>query len=158
MSETLAIANWEAQWILGLLRVEDLPKIAQQALAAGVNSSTLLELAICETNESEQIVKKFQQYLAENERGTMSKQEALRQYAREVSVSILLEQVPAYDGARLIWRATVNAGEKEFHELDAFIYAASEMEDRPKDRDFFVNAIRDEANRWAGAYLSRPHH
>jgi hypothetical protein len=154
MSETFAIANWEAQWILGLLRVEDFPNIAQQALAAGVNSSTLLELAVCETNESEQIVKKFQQYLAENERGTMSKLEALRQYAREISVAILSRKVPAYDGARLIWRATVNAGEKDFHELDAFIYAASEMEDRPKEGSFFVKAIRDEARRWASAHLT----
>jgi len=36
-----------------------------------------------------------------------------------------------------------------FHGADTFIYAASEYEDRPEDRDFFVSAIVKEAHRWA---------
>lgn len=35
-----------------------------------------------------------------------------------------------------------------FHELDPFIYAESEAEDRPSDREFFRTAIVNEATRW----------
>ena len=57
-------------------------------------------------------------------------------------------KVTAQDGAKEIWRATLKARIDGFHELDAFIYAASEMEDRPQERNLFEKAIMEEAKRW----------
>jgi hypothetical protein len=39
--------------------------------------------------------------------------------------------------------------DQSFHELDPFIYAESEYESRPEDRDHFTREIREEAARWA---------
>jgi hypothetical protein len=142
------IVKLEAKWVLGLLIPEAIPEIAQDALVEGASSPTVLELAICKPDEKDAISKLFLRYLAESGAGSMSKQDALRHYAREISASILSDKITAYDGAKLLWQASINAGETGFHEIDPFIYAASEMEERPNDWDFFVTAIRDEARRW----------
>src|SRR6266699_2922699 len=73
----------------------------------------------------------------------MLKTDALRRYAKQISTSILTTEVSPFDGAKLIWRATLKAGVQGFHELDGFIYAASEMEDRPKEKGFFEKAIKE---------------
>ena len=46
------------------------------------------------------------------------------------------------------WEAALKTSDAKFHDVDAFIYAASEYEDRPEDCEFFKRAIRKEARRW----------
>ncbi len=148
MSQKDDIATLQSHWILGLVGTQELPMVAQQALAAGCDAPGLLELAISDVSDNEQVLMSFRRVLAESQGGAMTKREALKLYAREISGKILSGTLPVYDGARLIWKATVSAKEQDFHELDAFIYAASEMEDRPAEHKVFTEAIRQEASRW----------
>lgn len=139
----------EALWVLALLPTEEIPALASDWLAQGLESQSLVELAICSPDESEDIRRRYNLVLSEFGCGGMSQTEALKRYAKYVSGSILTSELTPLVGARLVWRATLNAGLRDFHDLDAFIYAASEMEDRPQDRRFFEQAIRDEAKRWS---------
>ncbi|WP_061540200.1 hypothetical protein [Collimonas fungivorans] len=148
MNKTFDLLQIEAMWVLGMLPSAELPKLARSALTDGFESEVILQLAICSPNETEQIQKFFKQILKNGGGGAMSKIEALRHYAKQISSSILSDKISPLDGANLIWRATINAQDREFHELDSFIYAASEMEERPDDKQFFDNAIREEAQRW----------
>ena len=53
------------------------------------------------------------------------------------------------EGARRIIAAVHRVDDRAFHALDPFIYAESEYESRPADREFFDEEIRKEASRWA---------
>ena len=81
----------------------------------------------------------------------MEPTDALKRYAKAVSTSILASETPPLEGARRIWRATLCVAAHGWHDLDAFIYAVSEAERRPEDRQFFEAAIVEEARRWARA-------
>ncbi|NDP58212.1 MAG: hypothetical protein GZ090_02510 [Oxalobacteraceae bacterium] len=155
MSETFNLSQLEAMWVLGLLLGEELPEHAASALEEGFDSEAILQLSICSPNEAEQIHQLFERILAEGGGGKMSKVDALKHYAKQISTSILSDKISPLEGAKLIWRATINSQEREFHELDSFIYAASEMEDRPEDKEFFEKAIREEAQRWEATDVSR---
>ena len=137
----------EALWVLGMLPTEDLPDLAADAIAQGIELEALVKLAGCSPQESQEIAQLFDDFLKQKG-GGMSKMHALQLYAKIVSQQILESKVTAQDGAKEIWRATLKARIDGFHELDAFIYAASEMEDRPQERNLFVKAIMEEARRW----------
>lgn len=149
MNDTYNLTQAESMWVLGLLRTDELPKLAATALAQGIESESILQLAICSPNDTKEAQQLFKQILQDAGGGRMSKIDALRHYARQISALILSADISPLDGARLIWGATINAKERGFHDLDGFIYAASEMEDRPEDKDFFENEILGEARRWA---------
>lgn len=81
--------------------------------------------------------------------------EALRNYADQVSKSILNSYISPKNGVNLIWQSIRNARTShnfdefnEFHELDGFIYTADEMDERPEDKDLFKKAIIVEAECW----------
>ena len=148
MNNTFNIVQAESMWLLGLLRNEELPDLAIDAISKGYESESTLQLAVCAKDDSEEIERLFRQMLVEGGGGGMSKIDALKHYAKQISSSILSEKTPPLEGARLIWDATLNAQVNNFHDLDSFIYAASEMEDRPSDKAFFEKAIIDEAKRW----------
>ena len=137
----------EALWVLGMLPTEDLPDLAADAIAQGIELEALVKLAGCSPQESQEIAQLFDDFLKQKG-GGMSKMHALQLYAKIVSQQILESKVTAQDGAKEIWRATLKARIDGFHELDAFIYAASEMEDRPQERNLFEKAIMEEARRW----------
>jgi len=139
----------EYHWMLNLLRPEDLPEIATEALANDVESESLLKLACSyPTDYPEDLIRLFKKVLSEVGLGTMSEVDAVRSYAREISTAILDATLSPLEGARRIWHATRRAKIENFHEMDEFIYSASEMEDRPEDKDFFENAIRELAKGW----------
>jgi hypothetical protein len=138
----------EALWVLGMLPTEDLPDLAADAIAQGIKSVALVKLAECSSQESQEIEQLFDNFLTQKG-GSMAKMHALKLCAKVVSQQILESKVTAQDGAKEIWRATLKARIDGFHELDAFIYAASEMEDRPQDRNLFEKAIMEEARRWS---------
>ena len=81
-----------------------------------------------------------------------SKINALKLYAKEVSSQILSGSIPPLEGASLIWRAHINSEEENFHDLDGFIYAASETDDRLEDKALFDQGILKEARRVVDTY------
>ena len=138
-----------AEWLLGLVTSDDLPDIAIRAISSGIESGSILRLASLAKTESMEAVKLFDRGLMELGYKAITKVDALRIYATEVSRLILEERLSPLEGARLIWRAKLNSGNDDFHELDGFIYAASEMEERPNDKRLFEKAIFEESRRWA---------
>lgn len=146
MSFDLAIT--EALWVLDLLPRESLPNIAVDAIKCGVESDSMFMLAGCSSSEVTEASVFFEQSLIDLGLGKISKQDAVRLYAKHISVKILKNEIDPYLGAKMIWRAARKVPDTSFHDVDPFIYAASEYEDRPEDREFFRNAICDEAQRW----------
>ena len=149
MSSKFDLKSIQAQWILGLIPGDDLIDIAADALAQGVKSKSLVELAGLSQNETQEAQRLFQRALDEIGQAGMVKADALKHYAKIVSASILASEVAPMEGAKRIWRATLNANVEGFHDLDGFIYAASELENRPEDEELFEKAIREEAGRWS---------
>lgn len=142
----------QARWILGLISSEELPELATGLLSRGIESSSLIELA-GSASHATGMRDLFNEALDELGCRTMEATEALRVYARAVSTSILEGETPPVEGARSIWRATLLVRAHGWHELDPFIYAASEAEDRPEDRELFERAILEEAKKWASSDL-----
>ena len=148
MSTAFNLESVNAQWVLGLIPTDDLRDIATKALSAGIESKSLVELAGLNRSETDEARKLFEHALNELGCERMGKMDALRNYARVVSASILESDLTPLEGAKRIWQATLGSAPMNFHDLDAFIYAASELESRPQDRAFFEQAILDEAARW----------
>jgi hypothetical protein len=149
MNSEFDLKSIQSRWTLGLIPVDDLPDIAAVAVSKGFESKSLLELAGLSRGETDEVRKLFELALNELGQQVMSETDALKIYAKLVSTLILESEVTPLEGAKRIWRATVDARVEGFHDLDPFIYAASEMEDRHDDKPFFEKAIMDEAKRWA---------
>ncbi|MGE4240053.1 hypothetical protein [Ramlibacter sp.] len=156
MKRSPELLDIEARWRLGLVPMEEIPRWATEQLSSESVSPTLLQLALCDRDDDREIGRLFRELLEESGGGEMSPTDALRFYARKVSRAILARDTGPKEGAESIWRATLVVGEPDFHELDAFIYAASEMSDRPTDRQLFADAIFAEAARWARSDLDNP--
>jgi hypothetical protein len=150
MKKSNDLAEIEAYWRLGLLPSREIPVVAAGLLSTGVQSDVLVELAACDADKIGEVEQLFQQVLTESGYGSMSPIEALRVYARTISRAILCGEVTPFEGASSIWRATIVVNNPDFHELDTFVYAASEMDDRIVDKALFEDAITVEAKRWAG--------
>ena len=149
MSTGFDYKSVQARWVLGLIPSDDLPNIATQALSAGIESKSLAELAGLTGNETDEARKLFEQVLNELGGEGMKTADALKHYAKIVSTSILASEITPLEGAKRIWQTTLNASVPGFHDLDGFIYAASELEDRPEDKALFEKTIIDEAERWS---------
>jgi len=132
-------------WKLKMLPVEYLPQAGIRALELGVDIEATRILAGLERSDiNEKAPELFETTL--DQFGSLSVEDAARIYARVIAEAILRGLVEPYVGARTIWAAASRVHEtSEFHELDPFIYAASEYEDRPNDRAFFASAIESEA-------------
>ncbi len=142
---TLDIA--EALFVLNLLSNDKLPEVAVAALVDGIDNRPLRILAGLSSVELQTAREFFTQALELLGRGKLSKEEAARRYTRFVARQILSGELSPYEGARRIWGASTKV-DTEFHDVDPFIYAASEYEDRPEDREFFTKEILLEAQRW----------
>lgn len=149
MSQSFDIVRAEYLDVLGLLDKNVLIGMASDAMNAGDDDEDIVQIAICADSEIDEMRRLFQQLLLKRGGGAMSKIDALKHYAKEISGSILRKTVSPVEGAKAIWRASLGAQIVDFHELDPFIYAASEIDDRPSENAFFVNAIVEEARRWA---------
>jgi hypothetical protein len=148
MNTVFDLKSVQAQWVLGLILSDDLPDIAAKALAKGIESKSLIELAGlngCETDEAKKL---FGQALGELGFKNMETIDALKNYARFVSTAMLEAELMPLEGAKLIWQASRRLNLPDFHDLDGFIYAASELEDRPQDKELFEKVILEEAQRW----------
>ena len=149
MSTGFNLKSIQAEWVLGLIPTNDLPDIAAKALSAGLESKALLLLAGLDGNETDEARKLFGQALIELGCQSMEKAEALGRYAKIVSTLILASEVAPLAGAKRIWQATRKAELNGFHDLDGFIYAASELEERPEDKALLEKAIIEEATSWS---------
>lgn len=66
-----------------------------------------------------------------------------------LSRRILSGELDPFVGARELGEVSRAVEGEKFHELDTFIYAESEAEDRPHDSALFRESILNEARRWA---------
>jgi hypothetical protein len=149
MITNLDFKTIQALWVLGLILRDDLPEIAAQVMVQGANSKSLEKLAGLSQTDTREALELFERSLDEMGQKKITKKEALRIYAKYISGLILASQISPLEGANRIWRSVVSSGIIEFHDLDPFIYAASEWESRPEEADFFQEAIRKEAEIWS---------
>src|SRR3954469_22432913 len=136
-------------WALGLLEPSDLPGVATKSLVAGLDTPSLRILAGSDGEESLTLNKLFEQVLSEVGLSPLTRAEAARRYAAVISGRILRGEVTPIEGARLIVAADRRVDDRNFHDLDPFIYCESEYDD-PERRDHFDRQIREEASRWVG--------
>jgi hypothetical protein len=72
----------------------------------------------------------------------------------EIARRILSGAISARSGASSLWDMSDELYPAKLDELDPFIYAVSEWEDRPEDHDLFERMILDQATvivqAWAG--------
>jgi hypothetical protein len=74
-----------------------------------------------------------------------NQREAVMLLAHNVASEIASGTIAPYAGAKQIWDLTLSVPIEPISELDPFIYAASEWEDRPEDRVQFERDILSEA-------------
>lgn len=136
----------QAMMVLGLLSSEQMPQVAIKALEEGEDFSALRILAGLTGDEYTEAPRFFERALEELAFPALSRSAAARIYTIAICEQIMSGQLSPQDGASRIWDASVRTGDPDFHDLDSFIYAASELQDRPEDRDFFEREIVKEAH------------
>jgi hypothetical protein len=136
-------------WTLDLMPPENLPQVATELLTEGFDCEALRLLAGLTSIEGADVSNLFEQAMRELGVPPLSKREAVIGYTRLISDEILQGKIAPYDGAKKIWNVSIKL-DTPLHEVDPFIYAASEFEDRPKDRDYFTSEIVKEARQWGG--------
>lgn len=139
-SDRLVLAS--ARVALGLLYREDLADVAASALADGCDSPSLRMLAGLTPSEADGARPLFERALCELGISVPDKRKAIMRLAREMARDIVSGTTRAYDGAMAIWDLALRAPTENLPELDAFVYAASEWEDRPEHRAVFEEGIK----------------
>jgi len=138
----------QALWTLEMLPREEMPDIAIAALEARIDNIPVRMLAGLTADDLDDAENLFEEVLKYLGRGNLTKNDAACLYTQFISSQILRGDVEPYVGAKKIWEAALKTSDANFHNVDAFIYAASEYEDRPSDREFFNQEIQNEAKRW----------
>ncbi|GLQ93431.1 hypothetical protein [Dyella acidisoli] len=141
-----------ALWKLGMINVEEVQALASELLSCGIVANQLIDILVLSEDESDSIRTKFNSFLLQEEGGDISNRDAIRRLAGKISISILDRAITPMEGATFLWNVVLRSHEREFHELDPFIYAASEMRDRPADHKLFEDAILNEAKDWASRH------
>lgn len=126
---------------LGLLLSENLADVALLALEDGCDSPSLRILAGLTAAEADEARAMFDRALVELHGAVPSKRDAVRCLARETAKEILSGTMAPYEGAKQIWELSLRIPDENLPELDSFVYAASEWEDRPEDRHVFEEGI-----------------
>lgn len=120
-----------ALWALGRLRSEQIPEIATDWLANGLDSPSLRRLAGVSAPVMSEVGPLFERALTELRVVTPQKSEALMRLARHYAQQIVDGTVSPYDGARKLWWDVANEVEKPSQLLLSFVGAASELDDLP---------------------------
>jgi hypothetical protein len=131
--------------VLGMIGAEEIIAVATDALVLGSDSPSLRELAGTSTYDVDDVPRLLEQAARELGFRELTKEEALRAVSTDICRQISSGEIRPYDGAKWLWRTVVESEAPHHHELDPFIYAASEFESRPADQEFFEDAIRREA-------------
>jgi hypothetical protein len=134
-----------AEATLGLGDAKSLASTAVELLTAGLDSPTIVAMASLSESETNEARSMRDRALSEMGVALPGVREAAKSLALEVARKVTEGCLPPYDGAKRIWDLTLRIHPERIHDLDPFVYAASEWEDRPADRAFFENAILREA-------------
>lgn len=126
---------------LELIGPEDLPAAAIDELECGCDSPSLRILAGLMPTDLSTIRVMFDRALSELGVSRPSRREAVLHLAREHAKDVLSGTLAPYQGAKLIWELTLRAPAGSMPELDSFVYAASEWEDRREDREVLQDGI-----------------
>ena len=145
--KTADLETFRAMWTLGLLPPEHLPLAGVKALDSGLDTESSRMLAGLEKFDvREKGPDLFAAVLGAFPPLSMDKAALI--FARGVATAILTRAVEPLVGARAIWLAADKVNEsREFHDLDGFIYAASEHDERPQKEDWLAVRIDSEARR-----------
>ena len=119
-------------WALGRLPSEQLPEVATDWLAKGLDSPSLRQLAGVGSPVMSEVGPLFEKVLAELEVAAPNKEEALMFLDRHYAQQIVEGTVSPYEGAQKIWWQVTNAFKKPSQLLLTFVGAASELEDLPE--------------------------
>lgn len=130
-----------AKVALGLFLSEEFADVAVLALEDGCDSPSLRILAALTTAEADEARTLFDRTLAELNLDVPSKRDAAMRLARETAKGILSGTMAPYAGAKRIWELSLRVPNENLPQLDSFVYAASEWEDRPEDRQAFEDGI-----------------
>lgn len=133
-------------WALDMLPADFLPDAAALALQQGLDGRLTRDLAGA-SPMSAGLRERFADVLDELAVDVPPRADAARFLAVKVSSEILTGTLDPFEGARRLGLVSRVAG-PTFRDFDAFIYAESEAEDRPSDREFFAEAIIEEARKW----------
>lgn len=136
----------QAAWTLGILSDEALVDFAlRNLLSADATPELVLLAGLCGSERAEASAL-FQRFLVSLGAPAMDRGDALTTYVQQVAAQIVGRTRDAYDGARDIAAVVVTRG-VQTHAFDGLIYAASEYEERPRDRAHFAAEIIEEARR-----------
>ena len=138
---TRPLLDTAAKLVLGLESADRLPSIAAEALGDGCDSPALRTLSAMSESRTEELVPIFEQALLDVGLRKPSRRDAVLRLAREAAEQILRGELSPYGGSKRIWELTLLVSGEVIAELDPFIYAASEWEERPADRRFFEGSI-----------------
>ncbi len=83
----------------------------------------------------------FDRALAELDVPIPTNGEAVMRLARGTAERIINGIATPYEGVKQIWELSLRLQEEHLSDLDSFVYAASEWEDRPEDRRVFEDGI-----------------
>lgn len=136
----LAIAHWSFGW----LPSDRLPDVAIQAMEMGFESPSLFALASSEKSADPDLHGLFGKVVSEMGRTRLSKSEAGRCIAREYARKICNGKISPVDGARVIWKVSLDC-EELTKELGIFGGRVSEYDDLPDVRDRISELILSEA-------------
>lgn len=136
------MASIAARMVIGLAGPDELIGAGDAALGAGLASPALIALADADVDEAPAL---FERALAELEVSMPGTREAIVRLSHDAAAEIVSGRVAPYAGAKRIWDLTLRAPSERIPELDPFIYAASEWEERPSDRVHFEQGIVSEA-------------
>lgn len=131
-----------AKLALDLMPAGSLPDVATAAPVDGCDSPSLVLLAGLAKAEVDEANALFKKSLEELNISVPSDRDAVLVLTRQIALGILDGTTNPYAGARRIWDLSLRvAPQQQLPELDTFIYAASEWESRPADRNIFVQGI-----------------
>ncbi len=130
-----------AKYMLDAVGTDAIVSAATNALMEGVDSPSLRQLAGMNGADSAEVRAVFRATLRELQIESPTPREAAMLVATEIAMRITRGVISPYDGAKEIWQICAGLPEDELRELDPFVYAASEWEERPKDRDRFAAGI-----------------
>jgi hypothetical protein len=138
-----------ALWALGRLPSEELPRIAAEWLADGIDTPAIRELAGISSPEMPDVGPLFSKALSSTHLRELTRDEALRTIAQQYAQEIVEGKVTPHEGARKVWKE-VNLESGCDSLLSPFIGAASELEDLPdrtekdgRDRETYRRQLND---------------
>jgi hypothetical protein len=130
-----------AQYMLDAVGTDAIASAATKALMEGIDSPSLRRLAGMTGADSDEVRTVFGAALHELQIESPTLRDAAMLVASEIALRITQRTISPYDGAKEIWHIWSGLPKENLRELDPFVYAASEWEERPKDRDKFAAGI-----------------